>query len=89
MTAIWISKLTGEETKMKKILGFVLVMVVIILIISAMGGSNNSSHSSSGSRTCYYCGGSGWVSNGSKPKNAMDFAANHKTCPKCHGTGVR
>lgn len=63
------------------------VVTVFILLTATMGGSGASRSGSSKSGKCYYCGGSGWVSNGSMPKDAIDFASNHKTCPKCHGTG--
>ncbi len=65
----------------------IIIAVVCMVLIFSSSGSRTSRSSSSGSNTCYYCGGSGWVSNGTKPKDAVDFAMNHKTCPKCNGTG--
>ena len=74
----------------KSFLIFVVVfaLIVYIFLIGQISSPSGSRRSTS-SNTCYYCGGSGWVSNGSVPKDALDFALNHKTCPKCNGSGTR
>ena len=83
----------GSMSTKKTIIIYVITVISITLLlygcVAITGPYNpNLNNGTSQSKKCYWCGGSGWVSNGSTPKDALDFALNHKTCPKCNGTGV-